>query len=215
MKKDRWVLGLLLAYTAVVHTVDTFGVEWVHDALGGWYWRGFDPFKFGAWFLAPFLFLLVLGRIDWGYFGVRRWKKADLWLLGALVGAGLIAVLTILVVPSLREWYPSLGHMSSSRKWEFAIGRLVWTFSWIVGWEFLHRYALLTQLGRVWPRFGWLAIPLIEGVYHLQKDPLEMLGMVALSLVLTRWALVRKNTLLPFLAHLAIEVELLVVQVML
>jgi hypothetical protein len=33
--------------------------------------------------------------------------------------------------------------------------------------------------------------------------------------VLTRWALVRKNTLLPFLAHLAIEVELLEVQVML
>ena len=32
--------------------------------------------------------------------------------------------------------------------------------------------------------------------------------MVAFSVILTAWALRRRNTLLPFLAHLAIEVEL-------
>jgi len=34
--------------------------------------------------------------------------------------------------------------------------------------------------------------------------------MVALSLVLTLWARKRQNVLLPFLVHLAIELELLV-----
>jgi membrane protease YdiL (CAAX protease family) len=213
-------LGLLV-YTAVVHTVDTFGRQReLYRALSlgktvrhlsAW---GFDPFKFAVWFLVPFLVLLALRRMDWGYFGVKRWRRADLWLLGGIVAAGVLAVLSILVVPSLRDWYPSMGDLPSKVRWHFAQERLVWTFSWIVGWEFLHRYALLTQLGRVWPRYGWLAIPVIEGVYHLQKDPLEMAGMVALSLVLTSWARARKNTLLPFLAHLSIEVELLLFQVL-
>ena len=52
-------------------------------------------------------------------------------------------------------------------------------------------------------------MPVSEGVYHLQKTLLEALGMVALSVVLTYWARKRANVLLPFLVHLAIELELL------
>jgi membrane protease YdiL (CAAX protease family) len=59
-----------------------------------------------------------------------------------------------------------------------------------------------------WPRYGWLLVPLAEGVYHLQKPWPEMLGMVAFSLIATQWTLRRDNMLLPLLVHLAIEIEL-------
>ena len=53
-------------------------------------------------------------------------------------------------------------------------------------------------------------IPALEGGYHViqQKPLLECLGMTALSVALTLWTLRRKNSLLPFLGHLIIEVEL-------
>lgn len=218
-KRERSLALFLLAYTAAVHTVDALGLHqpWTSDLTD---WEplrelsglGFDLFKFLAWFAAPFLLLLALRRIDWGYFGVRRWKRADLLVLGGLALTGLAAVLSIRVFPSLQDWYPSLAHLPADDKWRIAVDRLVWTFSWIVGWEFIHRYALLTGLTRAWPRYGWLLIPLVEGLYHLQKDPLEAAGMVLFSFVLTRWALLRRNTLLPFLAHLVVELELLAFQ---
>jgi hypothetical protein len=217
---NLWIVLTLLAYTAVVHLLDTFGWHEPYlrpllraEPLRALEGSGFDVFKFVAWFLAPFLFLLVLRRIDWGYFGVTRWRRRDVIFLAALIVAGMLAVLSILVFPSLRQWYPSMEEAPAFAKWRFATHALVWTVSWIVGWEFIHRYALLTQLARVAPRFGWLLIPVIEGVYHLQKDPLEAGAMVVFSLVLTRWALVRRNVLLPFLAHLAVEIELLLFQV--
>lgn len=73
------------------------------------------------------------------------------------------------------------------------------------------RDTLLDHLVGLWPGgFGWLIVPLIEGVYHLQKPLMEAGGMVFLSLVLTAWTMKRQNILLPFLVHLAIEVGLLV-----
>jgi hypothetical protein len=43
---------------------------------------------------------------------------------------------------------------------------------------------------------------------------LEAGGMVLYSVVLTLWAIRRKNALLPFLAHLTIEIELIVFQIL-
>ncbi|MCL4694164.1 MAG: CPBP family intramembrane metalloprotease, partial [Candidatus Hydrogenedentes bacterium] len=93
-------------------------------------------------------------------------------------------------------------------KWEIIARGMLWTFSWLIGWEFLHRYFLLRPFAARWPRFGWLIVPFSEGVYHLQKAPIEAAGMVVFSLVLTAWALRRRNALLPFLAHLLVEIEL-------
>lgn len=211
--RDVLLVAGLLAYTAIVHTVDTLAASGA-DVFFDWTllrWRlpsGFDLFKFLAWFVVPFVVLLSLGRIDWGYFGLRRWRRLDMVLLALLVGAGLGAVLTIQLVPGLQAWYPGMGHQPTSAKLDFALFNLAWTFSWIIGWEFLHRYALLTNLERLWPRYGWLAVPVIEGIYHLQKHPLEMLAMVGFSFVLTYWTRVRRNVMLPFLAHLAVEIEL-------
>lgn len=208
------ILAALLAYTAVVHAVDTlaaagarFPIDW--SAFRCQHDSGFDVFKFLAWLVVPFLFLLALRRIEPGYFGFRRWKPRDGILLAALAVLGMIAVLSILVFPSLQRFYEGMADAPAAARWSFLRYQLAWTFSWLVGWEFLHRYALLTLLDRVWPRFGWLAVPVIEGLYHLQKAPLEMLGMVVFSLLLTHWARRRRNVLLPFLAHLAVELELI------
>lgn len=210
--RDGFVLACLVAYTAVVHLVDTLAA-W--NVVAGFDWSaarwqtssGFDVFKFLAWLVVPFLALWGCGRIDGGYFGLRRVRHVDVMLLAALVLAGLLAVLSIRLWPGLEAWYPGVGRQSWPQKMAFLGFNLAWIASWLVGWEFLHRYALLTTFERVWPRYGWLAVPVIETLYHLQKHPLETAGMAAFSLVLTFWARTRRNVLLPFLAHLAIELE--------
>lgn len=165
-----------------------------------------DAFKFAVWFVLPLLFCLP--RIDRTWFGVKGWKRIDLWALLGIGVVGLGAVLLITVVPGLRDYYVSLRGLDAALQVQHMAWSLAYILSWLVGWEFLHRYALLTRLDAAWPRYGWLLIPVLEGAYHVLKHPLEIAGMVAFSIVLTAWARRRKNALLPFLAHLAIEVEL-------
>lgn len=191
----------------LIDTLITQGINWpVH-------WRdlhriinGFDLYKFIVWFAAPFL--LCLPRMDWGWFGVKRLRRGDWLLLGALVLVCLGAILIIPLFPGLSAAYAGIGHAPLKYKKAFLAHQLLWLVSWLPGWEFLHRYFLLRPMMRVLPRYGWLIVPLSEGLYHLQKPPLEMIGMVLFSLVLTWWAIRRRNLLLPFLAHLAIELEL-------
>ncbi len=199
-RSSTWMLVFVLAYTAAVLALDTFAVHNV-------FVKGADLFKIVAWFAIPFLF--SLRRFDWGWLGVARWKRIDIVILGALVLICAGAVLVIPLFPSLRTTYGSVSHFSAAAKRSFVTHRVIWTFSWLIGWEFLHRCVLLRQLSARWPRWGWLIIPVFEGAYHLQKPMIEALGMVAFSAILTPWALRRRNVLLPFLAHLAIELELI------
>ncbi len=216
-KTSPLVLSLVAAYVFVVLLVDTLAALGVREPID---WRifrwqsanGFDWFKFITWFVVPFI--LSLRGMDWGFFGFKRWKRRDWALLAALGVLGLVAVLAINVFPSLREYYPSYRNAPWPQKWDVIARGLLWTFSWLVGWEFLHRYFLLRPFAARWPRYGWLIVPFSEGVYHLQKAPLEMTAMVVFSLVLTSWALRRRNALLPFLAHLMVEVELVLFMVL-
>lgn len=207
------VLALVLLYTAVVLLVDTLAARNVttpiHWRIFSWHARnGADLFKLMAWFVIPFLF--SLRRFDWGWLGTARWKRIDAIILGVLAAVCAGAVLAIPLFPSLRHTYGSVSHAAAASKWSYATHNVVWTFSWLVGWEFLHRCVLLRALSARWPRWGWLLIPVFEGVYHLQKPLIEALGMVVFSCILTPWAQRRRNVLLPFLAHLAIELELIV-----
>jgi len=208
----RTALILVLAYVAVVHTIDTLAAHSVHFIIS-WHvfdWQaanGFDYFKFLAWFIAPLIF--SLRGFDTGWLGLRRWRRVDLVILGVLAAVGVACVLIIPVFPSLQAVYSGWGRFPAKTRCRLAQHAFVWTFSWVIGWEFLHRHVLLKRLTTVWPRYGWLLIPLIEGVYHLQKPLLEAGGMVVFSLVLTPWAAKRRNVLLPFLAHLLVELELL------
>lgn len=216
-RPSHLLLGLVAGYVLAVLLVDTLAALEVQTPID---WRvfswtsdnGFDWFKFVTWFVVPFL--VSLRGMDRGYFGVARWKRWDWALLIGLGAVGLVAVLTINVFPSLREYYPSYSELPWSQKWEIVGRGMLWTFSWLIGWEFLHRYFLLRPFAARWPRYGWLLVPLSEGAYHLQKAPLEAAAMFVFSLILTAWALRRRNALLPFLAHLVIEIEVVLFMVL-
>jgi hypothetical protein len=196
-------LGLDLLATFGIKTagIDWAQLRWVHAS-------GFDFFKFLFWLVVPLL--IALPSIDWHYFTFRRWKKADAIFLAALTGAGLAAVLVIPFIPELREIYPNQAGLPANVKWARIQWYLVWDLSWLPGWEFLHRYFLLTVVARRWPRAGWLLAPLFEGLYHWPKSLIEALAMTLFSVAATQWALRRRNLLLPLFAHAAIEIALLV-----
>ena len=191
--KQGWTL-LVLVYAAVV-----LGADWFYQGPKIY---GADVYKFVAWFVIPFAF--SVRTMDWGYYGFGRWRRVDYGIFAGAVVLELIAVLAVKFLPSLQA---ALPHLAKADVWEFT----VWNLSWIVGWEFLHRYVLLRHLSAQWPRYGWLAVPVFEGAYHLNWPTLWMpAGMVVFSLIATYWSLKRRNGLLPFLAHLIIELQLTV-----
>jgi membrane protease YdiL (CAAX protease family) len=212
---------LIVAYVAVVLLIDALAanrVRWDLD-LGAIQWSiewrnfmwrhddQFDSFKFVLWLVVPLAFSLGAG-LDWGYFGFGRWKKNDLVLLAGLIVLGGLAVGAIAFIPALREYYPSQRGLSWHSKNELLYMQLMWNLSWLPGWEFMHRYFLLSAVQSRWPRFGWLLVPLSEGLYHLQKHWTEMLAMVAASVCFTQWTMRRKNLMLPFIVHAAVELGL-------
>ena len=195
----RWMLG------------DLFG------SLESTIFDRFDLFKFVFWLLAP---VAICWRgMDWRYLVCGRWSKWDGVFVGGLAVLGMGAMFLIPLVPELRQFYPSLSDWSVEARVHFFLTRLVWVGSWLVGWEFMHRYFLLRLVQReplepgVPPfrlaQWGWLVVPLFETAYHLQKASLEAVGMFGFSVVLTLWCLKRGNWLLAFVVHLIIEVELL------
>jgi hypothetical protein len=236
---SRYLLPLLVvAYVALVLLVDTLAsqnVQWLIDweqfdwkpthayawlvqALPGipreyiaWMRNGdlhrFEVFKFVFWLLIPFIFCLP--RMDWRWIGWRHWYSADLAVLLGLALCGMVAMLLIPEFQSLRSKYPSMSVLPLDMKLDYLGSKLFWVLSWLVGWEFLHRYVLLRASFELSPRWGWWLVPISEGLYHLQKPLLEAGGMVVLSIILTQWAMRRQNLLLPFLVHFLIEVELL------
>jgi membrane protease YdiL (CAAX protease family) len=119
--------------------------------------------------------------------------------------AGALVPFVVPYFASLREAYPT------QPGWQIA-PQLIWVASWLVGWEFLHRYALLRAVERAWPRWGWLWVPASEFIFHLQKPLLEALGMLAFSLLATTWARRRRSILLPLAVHFAIEAGLALLQ---
>lgn len=230
---------LAIAYVAVVLTVDTLASQnlrwlidwqqfdwrpthvyrWLAGFLPGEYlqalawlrhgdFQNFDVFKFVFWLLIPLLVCLPV--MDWRWLGLRQWRGVDWAMVLGLALAGMLAMLLIPEVPELRRRYPAMSMMPLDFKLDYLAGRMLWILSWLIGWEFLHRYVLLRAGMRLWPGWGWLIVPLTEGLYHLQKPLLEAGGMVVLSLILTQWAMRRGNLLLPMLVHLIIEIELLV-----
>ncbi len=171
-------------------------------------WAYFDSFKFLAWLVVPILFSLY--RFDFGNFGVLRWKRSDIAVLAILIVGGIGAVSLIPFFPSLDRIYSGMGDRPADLRWAYARGNLLWMFSWLVGWEFMMRYFLLRKVVGGFGRHAWLIIPVLEFAYHLQKPFLEALLAGGGGVLLTYWALQRKNVLLPFLAHLSIELALLV-----
>ncbi len=167
---------------------------------------GFEVFKFTAWFVIPLLFSLK--RLDRGWFGLSRMHRTDWIVLAGIIVAGIGAVSIVAFIPGLRQFYPSLAGLPFSEKIAYSGHIVLYTFSWLIGWEFLHRYVLIRTLDKQWPRYGWLLVPVYETAYHVIKHPLEMIAMAVFSILATTWTRRRKNMVLPFIAHLVIELEL-------
>ncbi len=226
---------LILGYVVLVLLVDglaigargrPFGINWRI-----FLWRAdgllaqFDYFKFLFWLVVPLLWCAVMSfrvrgktgeqvdgdwmRWDWGYFGFSRWKRIDIYLLIASVVIGVGCVLAILFIPALRDYYPSASDFSWGEKMRSLRTQLLWNVSWLPGWEFMHRYFLLRPLTARWPRWGWIAVPVLEAAYHIQKDPLEMAAMFVAGVFFTWWTVRRKNIMLPFILHGSVEVGLM------
>jgi len=175
---------------------------WTHSRLA----QSFDIFKFLFWLVIPFC--VCVRRMEWSWLSPRGWTRRDWALLAVLLVGGAVAVLSIRYLPSLARVYQGFGNLPWEERCLRGLAALVWTASWLVGWEFLHRYVLLRAAALHLPRFGWLLVPLSEFTYHLQKPGWEAFGMVIFSLILTWWSLKRRNLLLPFLAHLYVELLL-------
>lgn len=213
LRRPRAMAALAVVYVGAVLVIDTLatnGVGWPVDWARWFRWQtegGFDLFKCVAWLVIPLA--LSLTQLELDFFTFKRWRNVDKLLLGALALLGVGAMLLIPMVPALREIYPGLAQASPEARWAYSEYFLLWTVSWLPGWEFLHRGFLLRRVDAAWPRLGWLLIPLIECAYHLQKPLLEAGGVLALGLVLTWWTRRRRNILLPFLVHALIEIQLL------
>ncbi len=231
-----WLVTIVVVYILLVLGVDMLAamrvqwpfpwvrLEWhlstTFPSLRGTAWAAFDVYKFLFWLVIPFI--ACLWRMDWRYLLFSRWKKWDLILVGGLTVVGMAVMFIIPHVPALKAIYPSMGALSPEQKMAYVQRAMLWNVSWIFGWEFLHRYVLLravqrTEMTGPWglPRWTqsqlyWLAVPLSETLYHLQKPWPEALGMGVFSVILTLWCLSRKKWLVACLVHLIIEVELVV-----
>lgn len=222
--RNLWVTILVIVYVDIALGVDSLiamrfrwpfpwsRLDWhlatAFPGLRDTPWAGFDLFKFVFWFLIPFA--MCLPGMNWKYLVGGPWKKVDLILVGILTAVGMGVMFLIPLVPALSATYLGHGNLTPEQKTQYFLGAMVWNLSWLVGWEFMHRYLLLGAARRAWPGWGWLLVPLAETLYHLQKPGVEALGMLAFSVVLTMWCMKRGNWLLGFVVHLIIEVELLI-----
>jgi hypothetical protein len=202
----------ILAYVAVVLGVDALvylNVRWPFDwQLFDWVWGDIDLFKLIFWLLIPLAF--SWRTLDRGWFGFARWRIADVILLITIAGFGFLVLMGLLLFPETRQAYTGISELSPSVKREFLIGISIYTLVWLPAYEFLLRYVMLRAVSAQWPRFGWWLVPLGEGLYHLQKTLPEVVIATLFGMVLSYWVSRRRNGLMAFLAHLAIEIELII-----
>jgi membrane protease YdiL (CAAX protease family) len=189
---------------ALAHTpLPTFTYRWMEYRV----FDRFDVFKFVFWFLVP---LALCGRnVDLKAFTTARWRKLDWYLFAGFGAIGLLVVFLVPFIPGVREHYAAntAGIPFGQKIFGFT-QYLFWIFSWLLGWEFMHRYFLLQNVAPTWRKYGWLLVPFFEWAYHLQKHFIEAAGMAIFSLALTWYVIKRRNVSLPFLVHLLIEIAL-------
>ncbi len=182
-----YAIGVLIADTYWFRTGHPLRVE------------TFDLYTTTAWLIVPLLWECRKLKFDLGWYGLARLKRSDVLLTLGLSLVGALAVWLVPHVEALQQYY---ANYSGGSSWRWPL--LLWCFSWLPGWEFLHRYFVLRAVGRHW----WIVV-LLETGYHLQKPFLEMAGMFVLSTALTYWTVKRKNALPALLVHLAIELGLI------
>jgi hypothetical protein len=191
--RSKIYAAFVVVYAALVLFLDSY--------LSGPTIYGADLYKLVAWLLIPLG--ITIRNIDWSFFTIKPWRRSDYRLLIVAFLLQGVIVRSIFLFPGIDSNLPRVRGAN--------IGMLIsWELSWLLGWEFLLRYVLLRELDKIGRRWPLVVIPLLEVLYHLSWTTAVMpVGVGIYSIILTAWARSRQNCLLPFLTHVSLELELL------
>ncbi|MCX8064079.1 MAG: hypothetical protein N3G21_02785 [Candidatus Hydrogenedentes bacterium] len=167
----------------------------------------FDILKFLTWFMIPLL--LFQKRIDLKWLSIAKLGKPDLCILMVFSAVCILSLGMIFILPSLRNYYSGLGALPKEAKIIFFLQQVFWIISWLPGWELLNRHLLLKESEALYPDKGWLLVPAVETLYHLSKPIPEAVGMFIFSILATFYTKKRRNNIPAFMCHLAIEIGLI------
>jgi hypothetical protein len=209
-------------------TTLVFGINLI--LLIGYYYN--DPFviadsfhalRFVLYIFVPLILNQTLLKIplrDLGFSRPKWDRKVIRWLVVIAITAPLVVALVRLNPNYLREYSyyqnSQTGILSRLTQW------LIFTFSTLIGWEWMLRGFLLFGLryllveeGRVKDelaqRLAILTVMTVEVLYHLVKPDLEAFAMLAASPLLS-WIAFRSRSFWPaLLSHLYIELVFIAV----
>jgi len=168
----------------------------------------FDWFKFIFWFLLP-------GAIFYRYFWKlnRSITAADLktLLIGVFISSLIVA--SISIIPSLSEYYQTVGAATLETRFAYVSAQLAWTISWLLGYELMLRAGLPSaircffDLDKTKIILFALSIGFLDSFYHViqLKDPVESIGIGIFGFWGASWVLKGRSVWVPILIHASIE----------
>jgi hypothetical protein len=206
----KWIFFALMLYG-----LDAL-VTWDLDFLFRWgrlsliLPGGFDFSAFSIFFLLP----LAANRFKFPFRYYLPPGMGRREVLGVVAGVLLAAIVIFLSFhsDSVRKFYSGLSGArgKTGSGWGRFGFQLVWVLSWLPGYEFLHRHVLLKRFAPLAGGRGWLLVPALEFIFHLQKPLLEAAGAAAFGLIATWWTKKTDNGGVAFLMHFWIELVFLV-----
>lgn len=214
--KSKRTLGTIgaLSYVALVFGVDVARARgclpaFVRETLVGLHLvtspSGFDWYKFVTWFLVPAIATFPAER----RVGVTlRMTQREGVALGVVVLLSCAAMGVVVLSPELAAQYLGSATGNWGQRSSIAQRQLIWTLSWLPGYEFLVRRLLLSRAEH-WRLGAVLLVALVEFAYHLQKPLLEAVAVLFFSAALSVWARERRGSLWPSLSHLCVELVLI------
>jgi membrane protease YdiL (CAAX protease family) len=173
-------------------------LAWQHSS-------GFEIFPFVFWLILPVIIWRKM--LDKSYFSFKGIKKIDWMILFGVLALSFIVMFIIPHIESLKDYYMPPENFGTAKKIAFAKKIMIWNFSWLIGYEFLFRYVFFKKCLEQ-DKYYYL-ITLFEVLYHFNKPYPEMVGVFFLSIFLTYWTRLRRNFLIPLVAHFLIELSLL------
>ncbi len=166
---------------------------------------GFDWYKFVMWLVVPFLVTLL--RTERVAYSLRA-TRCEWWLLGVITLGSCAAMSVVATTSELSAVYLGAASGDRNQRWSNASRQLLWTLSWLPGYEFMLRRVLLQRANAL--GLGSVAlVAVLEFVYHLQKPLLEAFAVLFFSVGLSVWTRRRPASVLPLLAHLSVELVLI------
>jgi membrane protease YdiL (CAAX protease family) len=176
----------------------------------------FHTLRFTIYIGLPLLSNLFFLKLPLSQLGLGRpsfSKNAKIYFTAILIIAPILYV-AFPLFESYPKNYPQ--YQDALIPWSQKAERfLIFTLSTLPAWEFLHRGFLLGALKSILGKakideniavsLSILAVTMSEALYHLVKPDIEAFGMLALSPILSWFAIRTKSIWIPIILHLYIE----------